>query len=81
MTALNRHGAEEGMWEQVSSAPFDQDLELAVCDRDGAHALVFPCRRSLSGWIRSATRERVEVSPTHWRAWGDCISPKDTALP
>ena len=38
----NRHGAEEDMWEQVSSAPFDQDLELAVCDRDGAHALVFP---------------------------------------
>jgi hypothetical protein len=59
------------MWEQISSAPFDRDLELAVLDRDGAHPLVFPCRRLLTGWIKSATRERVEVSPTHWREWSD----------
>ena len=33
------------MWQSIPSAPFDRDLELAVIDDDGTHALVFPCRR------------------------------------
>ena len=33
-------------WQPVGvPAPFDVDIELAVLDREGAHALVFPCRR------------------------------------
>lgn len=61
----------EPMWQPIASAPFGRDLQLAVIDRDGAHALVFPCRRALTGWKKSETRERIEVSPTHWREWGD----------
>ncbi len=57
------------MWQPASTAPFDRDLELAVMDRDGPHALVFACRRTLVGWVKSTTREQVEISPTHWRAW------------
>lgn len=57
------------MWELVSKAPFDCDLELAVLDRDGAHVLVFPCRRILNGWMNAETKERLDVRPTHWRAW------------
>ncbi|SDA61915.1 hypothetical protein SAMN02927914_01776 [Mesorhizobium qingshengii] len=57
------------MWQPISNAPFDRDLELAVIDGDGIHALVFPCRRVLTGWTKSATKERVDVSPTHWRTW------------
>lgn len=68
----------KAMWEQISSAPFDRDLELAVLDRDGVHALVFPCRRVLTGWIESATRARIEVSPTHWREWGYRDRPQDS---
>lgn len=60
----------ECMWQPIANAPFGRDLELAVIDRDGTHSLVFPCRRSLSGWIKSITRELIEVSPTHWREWG-----------
>lgn len=56
-------------WQPISTAPFDRDLEIAVIDRDGAHALVFPCRRTPGAWITSATGERVQVSPTHWRDW------------
>ncbi len=56
-------------WQPVSSAPFDRDLELAVIDNGGPHALVFPCRRILSGWTKAATGERIEVHPTHWREW------------
>ena len=58
------------MWQKVSSAPFDQDLELAVINHDGPHALVFPCRRVLGGWVNAETKERLDVRPTHWRSWG-----------
>jgi hypothetical protein len=58
-----------GEWRSIPVAPFDDDLELAVIDRDGPHALVFPCRRVLGGWVNAETRQRVEVNPTHWRVW------------
>jgi hypothetical protein len=59
------------MWKPITKAPFGLDLEIAVIDRDGPHAIVFPCRRSLAGWVRSETREFIEVSPTHWRPWNN----------
>lgn len=57
------------MWKAIATAPFGSDLELAVIDEDGPHALVFPCRRMPSGWTNALTVERVDVHPTHWRAW------------
>jgi hypothetical protein len=57
------------VWKTISSAPFDRDLELAVLDKDGSHALVFACRRDGGGWIKAATREPVNVRPTHWQEW------------
>jgi len=57
------------MWAPIATAPFDRELELAVIDRDEAHALVFPCRRVLGGWINAETKRRIEVHPTHWREW------------
>lgn len=59
------------MWQAASNAPFDCDLELAVIDADGQHALVFPCRRISAGWINASTKERLDVRPTHWRPWAD----------
>lgn len=57
------------MWQRISTAPFDRDLELAVIDGDGPHALVFACRRIPDGWTNAETRERLDVHPTHWRDW------------
>jgi hypothetical protein len=57
------------MWQPVSSAPFGRDLQLAVINGEGEHALVFPARRVLGGWIKSETQERIQVHPTHWREW------------
>jgi hypothetical protein len=57
------------MWDQISTAPFDRDLEVAVIDSDGTHALAFPCRRTPHGWIKAETKETIEVHPTHWRDW------------
>ena len=56
-------------WNPIITAPFDRDLELAVLDYDGAHALVFPCRRILNGWINPETNRPIDVHPTHWRDW------------
>jgi hypothetical protein len=57
------------MWQPAETAPFDCELELAVLDKDGTHALVFPCRRILNGWTNAATKQRLDVRPTHWRIW------------
>jgi hypothetical protein len=56
-------------WQPISSAPLDRDIELAVIEGDGQHAIVFACRRSANGWINAKTKERLGVHPTHWRAW------------
>jgi hypothetical protein len=68
------------MWQRVSTAPFDRDLELAVIDDDGPHALVFPCRRILGGWMKVETKERLDVRPTHWRDW-QVVPAVNAALP
>ncbi|MGD9980576.1 MAG: hypothetical protein AB7H66_08395 [Hyphomonadaceae bacterium] len=56
-------------WRRAADAPFDRDLELAVIDEDGAHALIFACRRVADGWVKSDTGAKLSVEPTHWRAW------------
>ncbi len=58
-------------WEPVSTAPFERDLELAVIDDDGIHALVFACRRINDGWVDAKTGVKLEVYPSHWRYWQD----------
>jgi hypothetical protein len=58
-------------WKPISSAPFDSDVEVAVIDRAGTHALLFPCQRKPYGWINALTKRRVEVDPTHWREWAE----------
>jgi hypothetical protein len=57
------------MWQSIREAPYDQEIELAVIDHEGPHALVFPCRRTPLGWVSAQTGERVDVRPTHWRQW------------
>ncbi|TGQ64734.1 hypothetical protein EN829_028835 [Mesorhizobium sp. M00.F.Ca.ET.186.01.1.1] len=59
------------MWKPIQSAPFSRDLELAVFDEDGEHALVFACRRVNDGWKNTASGARVDIRPTHWRDWGE----------
>ena len=58
-------------WKPISNAPVDRDLELAVIDRDGPHALVFPCRRILGGWMKVESKQWIDVDPTHWKEWAN----------
>jgi hypothetical protein len=57
------------MWRLPVEAPFELDIELAVIDDDGVHALVFPCQRLPGGWINAMTGEVIDIRPTHWRVW------------
>lgn len=59
------------MWLPIHTAPFDAEIELAVIDREGPHALVFPCRRALRGWLKAESGEKIAVHPTHWRHWDE----------
>jgi hypothetical protein len=70
------------MWHQItkpSEVPSDREVRLAVINADGAvHALVFPCRRSASGWIDSRSGRLVEVFPTHWQDWSESSEAQRT---
>jgi hypothetical protein len=68
-------------WQTIATAPFDRDLELAVIDAEGQHALVFPCRRVLRGWVKAKSHSPVNVHPTHWREWDDSVSPPFPRFP
>ena len=53
-------------WLPVSVAPSDADLEVCVMDKQGIHALIFPCRKS-GAWVDDSTKKHVDIEPTHWR--------------
>lgn len=68
------------MWNPVTNAPLGQDLQLAVIDQDGVHALVFPCQRERGGWRNVVTGAPVDIRPTHWRLWDSEIT-ENVVLP
>jgi len=57
------------IWQPIQTAPFDQDLELAVIEGSEAHRLAVRAQRTARGWISVATGKRIEIDPTHWREW------------
>lgn len=61
--------AKRGEWQPVATAPFDRNIELAVIRSATPHAVAFPCRRILHGWLDADTKESIDVQPTHWREW------------
>jgi hypothetical protein len=65
MTAMKDHGIRG--WQPVETAPFDRELQLSVIEGE-VHSLVFPCRRTVRGWVSRSGRV-IEISPTHWRDW------------
>jgi len=53
----------------ISAAPLGLDLEACVIEKGQVHALIFPCRRSETGWIDASTKKIIDIEPTHWRVW------------
>ncbi len=57
------------MWQPISTAPYERDLELAVVDKDEPHVLAFACRRIPGGWMNAELKQWIDVHLTHWREW------------
>ena len=68
-------------WQPIGTAPFGRNIQLAVIDANEVHALVFPCRRVLRGWVKADGNSTVIVHPTHWRDWDDAITFSFSRLP
>jgi hypothetical protein len=45
-------------WKPIDTAPFERDVELAVINGDGKHAVTFPCRRTIGGWVNAITEKQ-----------------------
>jgi hypothetical protein len=56
-------------WHSISTAPFNQDLELMVLDHDKNFVIPFPCRQTTRGWIDSDLDVCLNLNPTTWRLW------------
>jgi hypothetical protein len=58
-------------WLPVAIAPSDIDLEVCVMDGREIHALIFPCQKSGTQWVDTATKKPIDIQPTHWRKWDE----------
>ena len=56
-------------WHPISTAPFNQDLELMVLDHDKKFVIPFPCRQTTHGWIDGDLGVCLNLNPTVWRLW------------
>jgi hypothetical protein len=61
---LHRHLAH---WHPISTAPYNQDLEIRALSENGSVAIPFPCRRTnASDWINTDLGTRVYMRPVRW---------------
>ncbi len=72
-------------WQLIDTVPRDRDVEIAVTNDAGMHALACQCRLTEHGWIAASSKRRLHwVRPTHWRDWFSKVAPKperDEPLP
>jgi hypothetical protein len=75
---LHRHLAH---WRPISTAPYNQDLEIRTLSENGSVAIPFPCRRTnASDWINTDLGTRVYMRPVRWRIWQKTKSPQPHRL-
>ncbi len=53
-------------WREITTAPFDRELELAVIGQE-VRVLEGSCLRHGEGWFDAATLQPIAVTATHWR--------------
>lgn len=63
-------------WHPVSTAPYNQDLEIRVIEDGITTLLPFPCRHTNGGeWINVDLGVPLQIQPIEWRAWQKSKSP------
>ncbi len=59
-----------GHWHPITTAPYNQAIELRVLDHGKVVALPFPCSRdNTDHWINSDLGTPIEIKPIEWRIW------------
>ena len=62
-------------WHPVSTAPYNQDLEIRVNEDGVTSALPFPCRHTNGDeWINVDLGVPLQVHPVEWRIWQTLIN-------
>ena len=55
------------LWQEISSAPLNRNVEVQIADEGEAYVLAFPCQRTDRGWINVVKNLPLSLEPTHWR--------------
>ena len=56
------------MWQSISTAPYERDLELAVMDKDEPHVLVFARRIGCAGNPNEEVAPDMSDTRREWSA-------------
>src|SRR5262249_48286614 len=54
-------------WQPIWTAPLNREIAVAVLDRDGYHAFVFPLYQTWTCWVSREVSGLIPITPTHWR--------------
>ena len=64
-------------WRQMSSAPYNQELQLRITENGETATLEFPClRTNEDAWINVDLGTEIKVLPVEWRIWQGGKSPE-----
>ena len=73
---LESHLPHLSHWHPMSTAPYNQELELRVTDSGQIVTLEFPCLRTNDeAWINVDLGTQIRIEPVEWRAWEHKQSP------
>ena len=57
-------------WRQISTAPYNQELELRITENGETITLEFPClRTNEEAWINVDLGSEIKIQPVGWRIW------------
>jgi len=74
---LRDHLRYSPQWRRMSTAPYNQELELRTSDNGESVALEFPCLRTNEElWINVDLGTEIKIQPIEWRIWQGGKSPK-----
>jgi hypothetical protein len=64
-------------WHPISTAPYNQELELRIVQVGEIAPLEFPCLQTNAGqWINVDLGSGINISPVEWRVWQRRKSPQ-----
>ncbi len=74
---LENHLPQGHPWHPISTAPYNQELEICVLENDRVAALEFPCLRTNDEiWINVDLGITINIEPVKWRAWHRSRAPQ-----